>query len=350
MNIQQIFKSKSKVKGVVFVLFIVLIVIILSILRKVSVIPPKNPILTVPIIPSIAPNTLQAPLDTINPHNPIQKLVFIWGSNSPNIPPVLDNYYISVPLITDSSISIIANKLGFSLAEKSPNTSQNSSLWINNNSSLFGSPKQNQIFFNSTSKLSAHVNTITKDDAISISKNILTNLFDTSLLSTMDPNPNTQFLNLNLALEDDPSETTPELANIISVNFQQLINGKPLINLSKRGETVSVVIDTNKKLSLLNVYGGYKNLIQKGKSELIDFKKLIEIAPNNAIRISYSKDVPSEAAYTEAKTINITVKNIGLGYYQRADNSIFPVFVINGIMSARGLSEYPAVYIVPATK
>jgi len=345
-----IFNSKNK--KILWVVFLILIIVIFYILRQLFFKDQLEKRITVPIIPPTTTITKvpQTPLDTSNPHNPTQKLVFNWGSVFPEIPQTMDNYLVSTPLITKSSISTMADKLGFTVSEISPYTDENSLLWINSNRSFFGSPKQNQILFNSTGETPKHLATISKDEALDISKKIISNLFGESLLSTLNINSEVKYLNLNPEREDDPQETTPFFANIININFQQTIDRLQLLSLSKKGETISIAIDTNKKLYILYVYGGYQNLTKKETVNLIDFSRLIEIAPISAIRISQSKDIPSESAYTESKNIIINVKAISLGYFQRADNSLFPVFIINGNMSAKGLEEYPAIYIVPATQ
>ncbi|KKS94170.1 MAG: hypothetical protein UW68_C0041G0003 [Candidatus Collierbacteria bacterium GW2011_GWB1_44_6] len=351
MNAITNFFSNPKTKKTIFISSGIIALIIIYIAIKVLPEAQTRQRLTIPVIvPTVTPQKPFTPLDTTNPHNPEQKLVFNWGSVSPTIPNTMTNYSVKSPLINSASITVIANKLGFTTLERSTETDENSFLWMNDNYSLFGSPTQNQIMFNSVVELPQNNSVITQEEALSITRNVVSNLFGETVLSTFNPNAEIKYLNLQQQTEEEPIETTPDKANIINVNFHQTINGLRLINLSRTGETLSVAIDTSKKLYLLYVHGGYLSLAENGQSSLINFSSLIDTAPTNAIRISYSKDIPSEAAFTEASIVNINVNSVTLGYFQREDNQIFPVFIIEGLMSAKGLSEYPATYIVPATQ
>lgn len=352
MNLLQKLYPRSKTQKIILVFSVVVIAVLPFVLIKLFSKPqPIQTPQTVPVIPIITLDEPKViiPLNTTNPHNPEQKLVFNWGSLPSQTFPTIKNYRISAALINTPIIMNAASRLGFTALEKSQNTSENSHLWLKNNMSFFGSTKQNQIMFISTSEIPKHTTNIRTDEAIAISQNIILNLFGETLIKTLNPTPEIKYLDLNPQIEDEPSETTPELANIVNINFQQTIDNLPLINLSKRGETISVAIDTTKKLYLLYVYGGFLRLTENGETTPRTFSQLKESAPSQAIRISQSKDIPSEAAYTKVKTVNIAVKEVNLGYFQRADNSLFPVFIIKGNMSSKGLAEFPATYIVPAS-
>lgn len=344
--------SNPKNKKLFFVIGIITLLLIPFLLIRLFSKPQTQIPLTTPVLPIVNPTEVKisTPLDTTNPHNPEQKLVFNWGSLSPVLPSTIKNYTVATPLINPNIINNAANKLGFTALDKSRNTSDTSYLWLKDKISFFGSPKQNQIFFTSSIEVPKNSGIISMNEATAISSNIISNLFGETLLSTLNTNPEVRYLDLQPRVEEEPLDASPGTANIINVNYQQVIDTLPLLSLSKRGETISVTIDTTKKLYLLSVHGGYLTLKEDKTTELLSFSDLKNVDPSQALRISQSRDIPSEAAFTKSKSVNVAVKSVGLGYFQREDNSLFPVFIISGNMSARGLTEFPAIYIVPATK
>lgn len=342
--------SKPHTKRVFIALLVVISLLIIFFVPILFAPSTSKPILTVPLItPSASPTTF-IPLDTTNPHNPTQKLVFNWGSLNPVLQSKINNYRISTPLVNTNTINFAASKFGFTALEKSPNTDEQSSVWVNNNASVYGSLSLNQLFFNSTSPLSLTNTVITKDQAISMASDLVSDIFGTYLLTTMDPNKDVRFLRMNPLTEDEPQEVTPETANIININFQQTIDNLKLLNLSRKGETISVGLDTSGKVFLMYTHGGYLDLSLHGQSDVISFSKLKEIAPTKAIRISQAEDIDAEAVFTAARTVTVNVSQVSLGYFQRTDNSLFPVYIVEGNMSAPRANPFPAVYIIPATE
>lgn len=353
MNILQKTISNPKVKILLLIIFVIIVIALFFITSNLSKSQPQN-ILTTPLIPATItvtpPKTINTiPLENTNPHNPGQKLVFNWGNLSSNIPSTIRNYKVSSPLVNSNTITNAANRLGFTAVDKSTNTSENSFLWLKDKISFFGSPKQNQIFYISSREIPKNTRVISATEAATLAKNIISNLFGDNLALTLSTNPEIKYLFLQPQNEEEPKDTSPETANIVNINFQQTIDNLPLLSLSKKGETFSVAIDTTNKLYLLYVHGGYLNLTEDKTVKILNLSELKSVAPSKALRISQAKDIPSEASFTKANTINVTVTNISLGYFHRADNSLFPVFVIKGNMSAKGLVDYPAIYIVPAT-
>lgn len=341
--------TTPKSKKILWIIFLFLVIVIPYLLGQFFTGRQRQNALTIPIIrPTItATKEPPAPLDTTNPFNPEQKLVFNWGAVTADLPPTIIDYTNNLPFVNANTITTMANKLGFTTLEKSPYSDDKFSLWNNDHATLFGSVEQNQILFNSNVPLPGHLGSISKDEAVVLARSVISGLFGENILTTLDPNPEVKHLLLIADTEDDPAETTPDKANLINVNFQQTIDKLPLLSQSKKGETISIAMDTSKKLHLFYIYGGYQSLKSKGNLQVPSVSKLIEIAPTKAMRISYSKDIPSESIFTDAKVINIKVESIGLGYFQRSDQTIFPVFIVKGIMSARNADPFPATYIVP---
>lgn len=351
MNLSQKNYPSPKTKRLILIVFVLISITILVVIKLLTPKVKEAEPLTEPVVitPTITP-TVYEPLNTTNPHNPTQKLVFRWQASPPTLPQNITDYAVATPLINNITISTLANKFGFKTANLSEYSNQDFKVWTNNQGSLFGSTKQNQIMFNSSQKIPAHINSFSQEEAISLAKNILAGLFGDTLLSTLDPKPEVRYLNLNPEIEDEPSEVSSALANLVNINFQQTIDNLPLLSSSRRGETVSLGIDTTQKIYLLYVHGGYLSLSPQKQQAVPSFSELTQTAPNKAIRVSSVQDIPTESALTEAKTINITVSSVGLGYYQREDLALFPVFVIKGNISTSEVAQTPAVYIVPFTQ
>lgn len=348
----KLFFSNPRNKRILLVILVIFAIVIPYMLGKVITGKQRHSPLTIPIIPTatITPTGPIVPLDTSNPHNPTQRLIFNWGITTADFPDSIPDYTSTTPLVNPNAITSIANKLGYTALQQSPYVDGTFYLWGNESTSLFGSPSQNQILFSTTSPLPATTTIIPKEQALILTKSLLSGLLGESIVSTFDTNPEVQYLSFNpQGADEEPAKATPETANLININYHQLVDGRPILSLSPKGETVSVAMDTSKKLYRLNIYGGYQSLNKKGDMNVPSLSRLIEIAPTSAKRISYAENIEAEAAFTNSTVLNISVVSAEVGYFHREDQTLFPVFIIRGNMSARNLTSYPAIYIVPIT-
>lgn len=308
---------------------------------------------TIPVIPNktTKPEAEAITLDPIKVLNPEQKTIFNWGSVTINIPESMEIYSIDVPIINTGTISNLVGKLGFGKQDQQTDLPSGDLQFINNAGSLFISTNTDQISYFTSLDLPPHNLNISSSEIIGTARKILSDLFGESFALTLDKNPEIRYLVHNTtSVEVEPKEATMESANVIAISFKQIISNFPIVSLSQKGEVVSVAIDTTNKLYSIVVNGGYQKITETKKIPLISFAKLQENASNYSLRISHSKDLGSERGYTDAKQIKVTVKSIELGYFQLSNYILSPVFIVNGIMSASGLSAYPAIYILPATK
>jgi hypothetical protein len=343
-------------KQKVFWGFITVALIVAVIYTISSRFPPKpssNFTDTIPVIP-IADTNQENNLITLDPVkilNPEQKISFNWGNIAPPIPESMEVYTINIPIVNDAIISNLISKLGFSNQDKQVGMPTGDIQLINNGGSLFASIKTNQISYFSNSILPQHTLNLSKDQAINSAREIISSLFGELFVSTLDNSPEVRHvIHLSTDVEIEPRDASVETANAVIISFRQDVHNFPIMSLSSKGEVISLILDTTNKLYSLLVSGGYQKITETKKTPLIDFAKLQENASIYSLRISHSKDMGSERGYTDVKQVKVVVKSVDLGYFQFNNSILSPIFIISGTMSAKGLIDYPAIYIIPATK
>jgi hypothetical protein len=353
MNYLKLFPLTRNQKILFFLIITTVVVVLFYIFSKIP--QGESPIYTntIPVIPTKTKRTEAeaVTLDPVRILNPEQKTIFNWGSVTTNIPESMGIYSIDVPIINTGTISSLIGKLGFSKQDQLTDLPEGDLQFINSANSLFVSTNTNQISYFTSLDIPPHNLNIPTSEAIVTAKKIISDLFGESFVLTLDKNPETRyFIHNPTSVEVEPKEATMESANVIAISFKQIISNFPIVSLSQKGGVVSVAIDTTNKLYSMIVNGGYQKVTEIKKDPLISFSNLMENATQQSLRISQSKDMNSERSFTDAKQINVTVKSVDLGYFQLNNDTLSPIYIINGIMSAKGLVEYPAIYIVPATK
>lgn len=346
MNIK-IPSINSKVKYLLYILIIVIVIVLLDIVQSSNL---NQKISTVPLIPTVTPTDYSKPIPTPTEVFISQKLVFDWGTIKPTIPESVVNYSIRQPLISSTTIFGLSEIFGFSSSDKKQSTKNTSFIWANNTASLFASTDQNQIIYQKKGDMPPHSKIIQKDEAISTSLNILSTLFGKDFLQTLAPNPSVHYLKPQLSGYSPLVTNDPEVSQTIEVSFKQNINEFPVISLSGSADMLSVVIDTNNNLFRLSVFGGFYSLSTGNTASLIDFETLKATAQQKAQKITAIKNVSYESLYSTTPQINIKVKDLSLSYFQRNDNTLYPVFLINGTATGKNLPNIEATYLVPAIK
>ncbi len=349
LNFSNLTKRQKILLGITigFIVLFLLVILLISSGKTPSIF-----VGTVPVIPTttISPSKLVTTLDPVRAINPNQQISFNWNNVSPSFSESMNIYSVKQHVINNLTTSNLINQFGFANVKyiESPNgdIQLGSDLGV-----LFISPDQKQIAYKSLLELPKHTANISSPDAIKTAISTITNLFGPSFSTTLDTDAEVQYL-LYVPQDADelPALATIETANVIVINFIQNVNNYPLVNRSQKGEIVSVAIDTTSKIYGVIVKGGYQEIAFSKKATLISYSDLQKNAPQNAVRISESKDLGSERAFTDAKLINVNVESVEVGYFQIGNNTLTPVFIIKGVMSAKNIPAYPAVYIVPATE
>lgn len=254
-------------------------------------------------------------------------------------------YKIATPLVTESHIGNLISNLNFYPKDLIDGTPTGDNLWVGQNKSLFLSTNQNQIVYTDANIYQELSNTYLNTDEIkSVSIGFIQKLLGGSTAETLNTDPRIEFLYLEPnSIEGEPIVVTYDKANLIAASFNQKINGLPVITDSPNNEIIRIVINKNKKLADLRVYGGYLNIKEVKQSQI---PSTSNIDVTRLHRTSYAKDISSEKLFSETKSITITADNISLAYYYQNNGFLSPVIVINGKMTTGKFTE-PATFIHP---
>lgn len=330
-------------------IFIILIMImVVSTYNIITSLTPKRTGVTptVPVIPTDNP----LPRIVTPSSFPKQTLNFNWGNVNIDIPSSSKRYQITKPLINKISIDTLSKALGFSSNDLLKSKVATNQTWNNDQGSLFASTSQNQIIYsNKTSSLNK-TNSVTKEEAISLSKSILSDFFGNEFSSTLNDDPKVRFLILKENAYSPTEVSNHETAQYIEVAYNQLINSYPISSYSGNASILTLVIDNQKNLYRLEIYGGFSEITSSEDQSIVDFATLKEIAPEQAYKNSSLPDVSFESEYINSSQININVKTGYFGYFQTTDNGVIPVIYISGTASSNNFSAQPIVYVITAYK
>lgn len=339
----QNFINKNKI------IFIILIMImVVSTYNIITSLTPKKASVT-PTVPVIPTNN-QLPRIVTSSIFPKQTLNFNWGNVNIDIPSSSMRYQITKPLINKTSIDTLSTTLGFSPNDLLKSKVATNQSWNNDQGSLFASTSQNQIIYsNKTSSLN-NTNSVTKEEAIALSKQLLSDFFGNEFTSTLNDDPKVRFLILKENAYSPTEVSNRETAQYIEVSYNQLINSYPISSYSGNASILTLVIDNQKNLFRLEIYGGFMEITAKEDQSIVDFATLKEIAPEQAYKNSSLPDTYIESEYIDSTNINIKVNSGYFGYFQTTENGVVPVIYISGTASSNNFSAQPIVYVVTAYK
>lgn len=331
------------------IIFIILIMtIIVSIYNLINSITPKK-IAVTPTVPVIPTNN-QLPRIVTPSIFPEQTLNLNWGNIIIDIPTFTKRYQITKPLINKTTIDNVSNALGFSSSDLQKSKVPTNHTWNNESGTLFASTSQNQIiYYNKINSLNK-TNTVTKEDAIALSKQLLSDFFGNEFIGTLNEDPKVRFLILKENAYVPTEVSNPETAQYIEVSYNQLINSYPVSSYSGNNSIINMVFDNQKNLFHFQIDGGFSEISIGEDLSIIDLATLKEIAPKEAFKISSLPNVSLESEYIDSTNININVNNGYFGYFQTKENGIIPVVYISGTASSKNFSAQPVVYVVTAYK
>lgn len=348
MTLKTLYQN-PKTRIAFYIVLVLPIIVILVLLPKTKINQTSNN--TVPLIPKPTNKSQEQPTAfNKNPFILDQKIIFTWKNEPPIIPDSVNRYNINTPLVNESNIVSLVKKFNFAPDNELKENTEGTHYWISKDANLFGSVNQNQISYLSKSEVPDHKKDISQTEAITTAKQIITELFGSKTTDSLETNPTVKYYKITKDnIEEEPQESNIKENNIILISFRQNNYGLPSVYKSRTGEIISIVIDTSNKLYSLNIHGGFDQTSPEESFKTITYKELQELAGTEALRITFSKDIGSERAYSDAKSVNVTVNSVGLGYFE-SNKKLEPVFIIEGVMSIKGTPPYPATYIVPARK
>lgn len=295
----------------------------------------QTPLQSLPTIPPPSPN-LPSPL-------PDRDLKIVWNITPPSLPKALP-YYRSNPVTfntqyTDSFVSY----LGFA-----PNhllsTNKQARLWVNDQLSLsINLPYGPLTFINNS--LPDPIQPPSLEFLLQSATQHLNNIFPSFQI-----NPD---LNTIKYLSTDPNttaliETTPDQAQFTLIGFQQAIESFPTITPSSTTTPITIVLNNYgqvQQLEVISIINQHQKM--SGNISLLSFEELMQIAPQQAIKISSDK-IDTETNLTKDKDQTLAVNQLDLVYLSISNDDILqPVFRLTGTLSTPTTS-FPAVFIVPA--
>lgn len=325
-----------------FLIIIFIVIYFINLVSPSSLITKK----TVPVIPTESTSPQLAPPNALTKQN----LLFNWGDVNIDIPPIVKKISITKPLINEDIINFLSKTLGFSSDDLLKSTKKNNRTWQNSEGSLFTSINQNQIIYSSKGNTPLKTSNITKDEAVDISKSILSNFFGENILQTLDSNSQVRFLQYNPENYNPTAVSDPKTAEYIEVSYKQSLASYPLSSLNGNTNLISVVIDNQKKLYRLEISGGYIEFSSQEEQPLIDLKSLKSTTFENVLKISSLPNVSLESLYLDATDINIKVNQGYFGYFITSTNEIIPVVYISGTVTAKNIPPQSVIYAISVAK
>lgn len=291
-------------------------------------------------------NFVYQPNNSLTLSNQNQTIKLILSNSSVDIKSEPQKIYkVTNSLVNEGVINSIISNLNFYDIDRINSTPEGDYLWINKNKSLFISTNQDQVIYTDGDGYQELSNiSLNNEEIKNTSIVFIENLFGNEVLKTLNTEPKIDYLYLEPnSIEGEPKTVSLEKANLIAISFKQKLNDLPILTDSPNTEIVRVLINKNKKIVDLRVYGGYftvdENIMTKPPT-------LNNIDTTKLHRITYTKDISSEKLFAETKQITLNVKNISSAYYYQNNGFLAPVIVLRGEMTAGRYTE-PATYIYP---
>lgn len=311
-------------KKVFLGLFIILTTFILIyVIKLFSSPPPSSPTTVTP-----------PPLPTPDPQLIIsqQKINFTWKTSLPtNIPTHLPFYTITQPLLNTTTIPFISTYFNFT-SQNQIDTQTSDYLWVDNNLSLFISPSQQLLTYNNANP-EPNLPSPTQQSLTSEANQIINQLLPTNTNFKLNPFTSIKILTYSSTL-----------------NYSQTINDYFVITPTTSQSILTLSLNNQLQIQYLEILGGYQQTISSEPISLINTQSQLEnIAPISPIRLHTTEDVSQESSIDQSQTINFTVNDITLIYYQSASSNILhPSFLLQGNLKTTSANIESAAFIVPA--
>lgn len=332
--IQSLHQKISTLRKPKFIIFtgIALVLLILIIVQQQS---HQTPLQSLPTIPPPSPS-LPSPL-------PDRDLKIVWNITPPSLPKALP-YYRSSPVTFNTQYTDnFTSYLGFA-----PNhlvsTNSRTRLWINDQLSLNINLPHGPLTYVDSSTPDA-IKPPSQEFLLQSATQHLSNIFpsleitpDTNTIKYLTTNPETFTF----------TETTSDQAQFTLIGFRQVIESFPSITPSNTTTPITIILNNHgqiQQLEVTSIINQYQKI--SDNISLLSIEKLMEIAPQQAIKISTSK-IDTETNLSKDKDQTLTVDQLDLVYLSLSnDNTLQPVFRLTGLLSTPSTST-PAIFVVPA--
>ncbi len=303
-------------------------------------------------IPSITPVPTSLPTPTpitgiITREEPFPtpSLTIRWTAKEIDIPPNLEIFTISEPLINPKGADSIAQKLGFGKTEKQDFIDENFRSWARGNASISTNFIDNELIFNSGIIPESQNKNYAEESYLLAANNYLQNIFGTTFTRSLIKQGVTYHKIQRLETLPSP----PGEATLVRISFYQTINGYPLTTTSETGAIVSLFLDKNLGLNSLNVKDAYVEISSIGDFKTIPLSDLIDNSSTTALRINASPYYDIAIDTATAKNITFNQSTVTLAYFSYK-KQLVPVYLLEGTVKTSATTPQPGLYILPATK
>ena len=276
---------------------------------------------------------------------PTPSLTIRWTAKEIDIPPNLEVFFVSQPLINSKSADAIAQKLGFGKTEKQDFIDENFRSWARGNASISTNFIDNELIFNSGIIPEPQNKNYAEESYLLAANNYLQNIFGTTFTRSLIRQGITYHKIQRL-------ETLPVLlseATLVRVSFYQTINGYPLTTTSETGAIVSLFLDKNLGLNSLTVKDAYLDNTSLGDFETIPLSELIDKSGSIALRINASPYYDIAIDIATAKNITFNQSSVVPAYFSY-NKQLIPVYLMEGTVKTSTTTPQPGLYILPSTK
>ncbi|HBC45184.1 MAG: hypothetical protein UX08_C0003G0036 [Candidatus Collierbacteria bacterium GW2011_GWB1_45_35] len=303
-------------------------------------------------IPSITPTptltSIPTPITSIVTREepfPTPSLTIRWTAKETDIPPNMEIFTISEPLINPKSADAIAKKLGFSKTEEQDFIDENFRSWSKGDISLSTNFLDNELFFSSGNVSTPQKPKYSEDSYFLAANNYLQNIFGPTFTRSLIKQGVTYHKIQRLeTLPASPSEAT-----LVRVSFYQTINGYPLTTTSETGAIVSLFLDKNLGLNSLTVKDAYLDIASLGNFETTPLSELIDKSGSTALRINASPYYDIAIDIATAKNITFNQSSVIPAYFSY-NKQLVPVYLLEGTVKTGATTPQLGLYILPATK
>lgn len=333
-------KSWNKLKPHQKLLIItgVLIVIILGFyLRSYTTKPTANTPTTNPII---TPPKLRADQTTS------QKLIIDWQDKTYSGPSSASLYVIKTPLVSDSTVITLSQKLAFNNSHEIDTKRKDSYLWVAGQKSLSATVPKGPLTYQN---LDLKPSTIfkSKDEALATAIKTIASLIDTTQIQLVPEqaielfsyNSSTSFL--------EPSDVSK--AQFASLYFYQSLGGNPYLPPTPNNAVLRLTINSKGEVRSMEITAGIQEVEIRPEQPLKDFAQVKKNAEVLAQRLSINNNIEEETDILALPAVHLKVQRIDLIYTSGFKDSVIqPAYRLVGEFTDEQIKGREVSYIIPA--
>lgn len=307
---------------------------------------------TVSLTPSPTQVNIPTPTSVLeNPSviNPNQSIKINWDGHNIDKYHEITLYQVTSKLVSPDIIKSIASTMGFKDSDQVSTLKPDNYRWTTSQGTLFASPQQDQIFFESYRLPSSTASKLSDDQVFKDITGHLDSLFGNDIAKIFTPSSPIHYFKYTFgtSAEEQVVSASKEDATVYEMSFRQSIGGAPVVALSGSADIITIGIDRENNINHFSIYSGIDTYKTSGTAISITTQELRQNAPLNARRIVAVGNISLDQQYTQAQELDLTVSAVEPAYLQE-NNSLFPVYLLHVTMSSGKLTPVQTIFSVPA--